>query len=97
MFGDFEAQRHWMELTINLPISQWYFFDLQYWGLDYPVLTAYHSFICGKLGNFINLSWFALNTSRGLETDDIRTFMRITAIISELIIYIPSILKLLIF
>ena len=25
MFGDFEAQRHWMELTINLPISQWYF------------------------------------------------------------------------
>ncbi|KGT63486.1 alpha-1,3-glucosyltransferase [Candida albicans L26] len=93
MFGDFEAQRHWMELTINLPISQWYFFDLQYWGLDYPVLTAYHSFICGKLGNFINSSWFALNTSRGLETDDIKTFMRITAIISELIIYIPSILK----
>ncbi|CAX40205.1 Dolichyl pyrophosphate Man9GlcNAc2 alpha-1,3-glucosyltransferase, putative [Candida dubliniensis CD36] len=93
MFGDFEAQRHWMELTIHLPISQWYYFDLQYWGLDYPVLTAYHSYICGKLGNFINSSWFALNTSRGLETDDIRTFMRITAIISELIIYIPSILK----
>lgn len=22
-FGDFEAQRHWMELTINLPIHQW--------------------------------------------------------------------------
>jgi alpha-1,3-glucosyltransferase len=23
MFGDFEAQRHWMELTINLPINEW--------------------------------------------------------------------------
>lgn len=94
MFGDFEAQRHWMELTINLPISQWYFFDLQYWGLDYPVLTAYHSYICGIIGNFINPTWFVLNDSRGLESDDIRMFMRMTAIISELIIYIPGILKL---
>lgn len=94
MFGDFEAQRHWMELTINLPSSQWYFFDLQYWGLDYPVLTAYHSYICGVIGNFINPTWFALNDSRGLETNDIRMFMRLTSIISELIIYIPGILKL---
>ena len=23
MFGDFEAQRHWMEITVNLPINQW--------------------------------------------------------------------------
>ena len=23
MFGDYEAQRHWMELTINLPPSEW--------------------------------------------------------------------------
>ncbi|RCK59599.1 Dolichyl pyrophosphate Man9GlcNAc2 alpha-1,3-glucosyltransferase [Candida viswanathii] len=94
MFGDFEAQRHWMELTIHLPISEWYFFDLQYWGLDYPVLTAYHSYICGVIGNFINPNWFALNDSRGLETDDLRMFMRLTAIASELIIYIPGILKL---
>ena len=24
MFGDFEAQRHWMEVTYHLPITQWY-------------------------------------------------------------------------
>ncbi len=24
MFGDFEAQRHWMELTVNLPINEWF-------------------------------------------------------------------------
>jgi alpha-1,3-glucosyltransferase len=24
MFGDYEAQRHWMEITYNLPITEWY-------------------------------------------------------------------------
>ena len=47
MFGDYEAQRHWMELTIHLPTRQWYTYDLQYWGLDYPPLTAYISWLCG--------------------------------------------------
>lgn len=23
MFGDFEAQRHWQEITVNLPAEQW--------------------------------------------------------------------------
>jgi len=23
MFGDYEAQRHWMEITYNLPLSHW--------------------------------------------------------------------------
>ena len=49
MFGDYEAQRHWMELTIHLPVSEWYTYDLQYWGLDYPPLTAYVSWLCGKM------------------------------------------------
>jgi alpha-1,3-glucosyltransferase len=49
MHGDFEAQRHWMEMTTQLPISQWYFYDLEYWGLDYPPLTAYHSWLLGKM------------------------------------------------
>jgi len=49
MHGDFEAQRHWMEITKHLPVSQWYFYDLQWWGLDYPPLTAYHSWILGTM------------------------------------------------
>ena len=24
MFGDFEAQRHWMEITQHLPMNKWY-------------------------------------------------------------------------
>ena len=23
MYGDYEAQRHWMELAVNLPIQEW--------------------------------------------------------------------------
>jgi alpha-1,3-glucosyltransferase len=49
MFGDYEAQRHWMGITVHLPIQQWYKYDLQYWGLDYPPLTAYVSWLCGKV------------------------------------------------
>ena len=47
MYGDYEAQRHWLEITLHLPISLWYKYDLQYWGLDYPPLTAYHSWLLG--------------------------------------------------
>ena len=51
MFGDYEAQRHWMEITNNIPINEWYQNtkdnNLTYWGLDYPPLTAYHSKLCG--------------------------------------------------
>lgn len=49
MYGDYEAQRHWMELTIHLPTHQWYTYDLEYWGLDYPPLTAYVSWLCGVM------------------------------------------------
>lgn len=47
MYGDYEAQRHWLEITYHLPVKQWYWYDLPYWGLDYPPLTAYVSWVCG--------------------------------------------------
>ncbi len=90
MHGDYEAQRHWMEITTQLPISQWYFHDLEWWGLDYPPLTAYHSWVLGKVGGFIDPSWFALYTSRGLEDPILKVFMRATVIVSEYLIYVPA-------
>ena len=40
-----------LQLTLHLPASEWYHNssrnNLQYWGLDYPPLTAYHSMLCG--------------------------------------------------
>lgn len=71
-FGDFEAQRHWMEITINLPVKEWYrnstANDLSYWGLDYPPLTAYQSYVHGIfLKSFLPES-VSLFTSRGYES-----------------------------
>jgi alpha-1,3-glucosyltransferase len=90
MHGDYEAQRHWMEITTQLPISQWYFHDLEYWGLDYPPLTAYHSLLLGKMGGLIDSKWFTLHNSRGIEDPTLKVFMRATVIISEYLIYIPA-------
>ncbi|CAF3832213.1 unnamed protein product [Adineta steineri] len=95
MFGDFEAQRHWMEITVNLPVSEWYqnssSNNLTYWGLDYPLLTAYHSYICGWVSNKINPTWCALKESLGHESDAHKLFMRYTVFIVDLLIYYPAV------
>lgn len=95
MFGDYEAQRHWQEITFNLPIRQWYFNssdnNLQYWGLDYPPLTAYHSLLCAYVAKFIDPDWIALHTSRGYESQAHKLFMRTTVFVADLLIYIPAV------
>ncbi len=80
-----------MEVTTQLPISQWYFHDLPWWGLDYPPLTAYHSWLLGTIGSLIDPSWFALYTSRGSADPTLKIFMRATVIVSEYLIYIPAV------
>uniref|UniRef100_A0A8P0SMV0 Alpha-1,3-glucosyltransferase n=1 Tax=Canis lupus familiaris TaxID=9615 RepID=A0A8P0SMV0_CANLF len=95
MFGDYEAQRHWQEITFNLPVKQWYFNssdnNLQYWGLDYPPLTAYHSLLCAYVAKFINPDWIELHSSRGYESQAHKLFMRTTVFIADLLIYIPAV------
>ncbi|XP_003974451.3 dolichyl pyrophosphate Man9GlcNAc2 alpha-1,3-glucosyltransferase [Takifugu rubripes] len=95
MFGDYEAQRHWQEVTYNLPVQEWYLNttdnDLNYWGLDYPPLTAYHSLICAYLAKFINPEWVELHKSRGYESPAHKLFMRTTVLLADLLIYIPAV------
>uniref|UniRef100_F1L3G4 Alpha-1,3-glucosyltransferase n=1 Tax=Ascaris suum TaxID=6253 RepID=F1L3G4_ASCSU len=95
MFGDFEAQRHWMEITVHLPLKQWYVNgsdnDLNYWGLDYPPLTAFHSYALGKISEKIDPSWVALLKSRGIESESHKLFMRLSVLVSMWILYIPAI------
>lgn len=71
-YGDYEAQRHWMEIAINLPAKDWYWNsttnDLNYWGLDYPPLTAYQSFIHGLFLKLFDSQSVSLFTSRGYES-----------------------------
>ena len=79
MFGDYEAQRHWMEITIHTPLREWYVDtkanDLQYWGLDYPPLTAYQSWLYGKVVAAFEPDAVA-SASRGYETQSSRLLMR---------------------
>lgn len=95
MFGDYEAQRHWQEITFNIPIEKWYRNttdnDLQYWGLDYPPLTAYHSFALGYIANKLNSSYVKLHESRGISTEDHKYFMRLSVLCIDVLLYIPSI------
>ncbi|NXG78350.1 ALG6 glucosyltransferase, partial [Baryphthengus martii] len=95
LYGDYEAQRHWQEVTYNLPIRQWYFNtsdnNLMYWGLDYPPLTAYHSFVCAYVAKLINPDWIALHTSRGYESQPHKLFMRTTVFVADLLVYIPAV------
>ena len=95
MFGDYEAQRHWMEITIHLPVSQWYFNttsnDLLYWGLDYPPLTAYVSYIFGCVANVIEPSMVALTSSRGYESATSKVFMRTSVLLCDIVLFMPAI------
>ncbi|CAA7261601.1 unnamed protein product [Cyclocybe aegerita] len=92
MYGDYEAQRHWMELTVHLPMREWYTYDLQYWGLDYPPLTAYVSWICGVIAHSIDPSWVALYASRGLESASSKLFMRLSVLAFDTLVYLPALL-----
>lgn len=94
MFGDFEAQRHWLELTASLPPHEWYVNgthnDLQYWGLDYPPLTAWHSLAMAKVAKVARPSLVELMTSRGAEAPADRAFMRLSVIVCDALVLLPA-------
>jgi len=83
-----------MEITVNLPPSQWYqpspYNDLSYWGLDYPPLSAYQSWLFGKILQNIEPEAVALHSSRGYETPSSKVLMRWTAIAADLVCYLPA-------
>ncbi|KAM6595524.1 probable dolichyl pyrophosphate Man9GlcNAc2 alpha-1,3-glucosyltransferase [Cannabis sativa] len=95
-YGDFEAQRHWMEITLNLPIKDWYTNstsnDLSYWGLDYPPLTAYQSYFHGLFLRFFHPDSVSLFTSRGHESYLGKLLMRWTVLSSDALVFFPSVL-----
>jgi alpha-1,3-glucosyltransferase len=78
-----------MELTLNLPMSQWYYYDVHYWGLDYPPLTAYHSLLCAWMCRYVfNVpEALELYTSRGYEDPLHKAYMRSTVLLSEVLLY----------
>jgi alpha-1,3-glucosyltransferase len=91
LYGDYEAHRHWMEVTSHVPVSQWYFYRTDYWGLDYPPLAAYMSYVWGKIGQLIEPRWFALDESWGFESTGHFYFMRMTVMVMDLLVYFTAV------
>lgn len=96
MYGDFEAQRHWQEITVQTPLVSWYHNttqnDLNYWGLDYPPLTAYHSYMMGLVAEWLDPESIRLFASRGYENENHKTFMRWTVFLSDMYFFVTAVL-----
>ena len=61
-----------------------------YWGLDYPPLTAYHSYLTGLVAQRINPAFVELFTSRGYESPSHQFFMRMSVLISDCLIFVTG-------
>ena len=95
MYGDFEAQRHWMEIAVNLPPTSWYVNgpdnDLLYWGLDYPPLSAHLAWLLGCTARiFGHAKLVALHASRGHESPETRAFMRHTVLACDALVFLTA-------
>ncbi|XP_068639821.1 probable dolichyl pyrophosphate Man9GlcNAc2 alpha-1,3-glucosyltransferase [Aristolochia californica] len=94
MYGDYEAQRHWMEITIHTPAINWYqntsTNPLSYWGLDYPPLTAYQSWAHGLFLHYFHPPSVALVSSRGHESSLGKLLMRWTVLLSDALVFFPA-------
>ncbi len=74
-----------MEITLHLPPKEWYWYELEWRGLDYPPLTAYVSWLCGFVGSS---RWFTLDTSRGIEREGLKLFMRLTVAVLDAVVWV---------
>jgi alpha-1,3-glucosyltransferase len=92
-YGDFEAQRHWMELAVNSPPDEWYrqtyLNDLTWWRLDYPPMSGYFAWLVGQLSKLYDPKSISPQASRGYETPQHKNFMRWSVIIPDLLILSP--------
>ncbi|EGR27993.1 hypothetical protein IMG5_185760 [Ichthyophthirius multifiliis] len=96
-YGDYEAQRHWMELTVNLNPKEWYVQTLDnsfdYWRIDYPPLSAYVSLIFGYISQYLDPQSMILFYSRGYEDYNHKIFMRMSVIACDVLVFFTSLYK----
>ena len=89
--GDFEAQRHWMELTIYLPVKDWYTNSrlnrADHWPLDYPPLSGYQSYLMGKILEKYYPESVTFKKSIGYESAKFKIIMRLFVLISDFIFF----------
>jgi alpha-1,3-glucosyltransferase len=78
-----EAQRNWLSVTLHLPLQQWYTYNLEYWGLDYPPLTAYHSLILGYIAKWTGNGAVVALGGAEVEEAVVKRWMRLTVLFGE--------------
>lgn len=95
MYGDYEAQRHWMEVALALPPRLWYRDapgnNLTYWGLDYPPLSGYASRAAGAALRYADPRAVALEASHGYESPRSRAAMRASVLVADALCFIPAV------
>lgn len=95
LYGDLEAQRNWLSVTLHRPIAEWYYYRLGHWGLDYPPLTAYHSLLMAFIMHHLSFSGSAVAALRDsgnvANQETIKVWMRHSVVISELVLWVPAV------
>lgn len=85
-----------MEVSLNVPPSDWYKNtsdnDLTYWGLDYPPLSGYASWLLGKFVQAVDPKAMQLHSSRGFESSLSRAAMRFTVLLGDIFVFFPGLL-----
>lgn len=80
-----------MELTNNLEIKNWYTNSEvnpnNYWPLDYPPMSGYHAYIVGKFTEFFLPESTSLFKSWGYESLKHKILMRLTVILSDILLF----------
>uniref|UniRef100_A0A673Y9Z2 Alpha-1,3-glucosyltransferase n=1 Tax=Salmo trutta TaxID=8032 RepID=A0A673Y9Z2_SALTR len=99
MFGAYETQRHWQEVTYNLPVYyEWYFNNLKCWGLDFCLYThthklfltlCHHVYVLPCRAKLINPEWVELHTSQGYES--LAHKMVMSGPVADPLIYVPAV------
>jgi alpha-1,3-glucosyltransferase len=97
--ADISVQRDWMDITINLPVSDWYNTKAiapEYSQIDYPPFASYHQYLCGLFLQLVEPKSVMFGYSHGFMTLSHLIYMRLTVIIGEILILIPSFISYLI-
>jgi alpha-1,3-glucosyltransferase len=92
--NDYNIQRGWMDITINLPLKLWYGEETvpEYRFIDYPPLSSWHMYVCGLVINLLEPQSMILGKCEGYMTITHMIYMRTSVLLSEISVFFPSIL-----